>query len=100
MLAEQMQGEMVIVFIFDSCAVVNNSEVSTKLPQLCTDKGLCSIAESMYLIKFDSLTRTSADSNQLPVREAVLRLCCSPLLRYHSKWRCDSRFGGYRISNR
>jgi hypothetical protein len=27
--------------------------------------------------------------------EAVLRLVCSPLLRYHGKWRCDSRFGGY-----
>jgi hypothetical protein len=57
MVAEQIQGEMVLIFIFDNCAVVKNSEVSTKLPQFMVDKGLCSIAECLYLIKFDSPTR-------------------------------------------
>ena len=51
MLCEQLQGEMVVVLIFDNCAVVKNDEIATKLIQELVDRGICSVCEALYLIK-------------------------------------------------
>ena len=64
-IAEQLQGEMVVVLVFDNCAVGKNAEISTKLPQLIVDRGLAAVCEMWYLVK------------------------------YHGKWLSDARFGGY-----
>lgn len=65
MLAEQLQGEMVVVFLFDNCAVGKNGAVTAQLPQALVDRGLVSVAEVLYF----------------PT--------------YHGKYRADGRFGGY-----
>ena len=64
-LAQQLQGEMIVIFLFDNCAVGKNDEIATMLPQSFVDRGFCSICEATYF----------------------------PL--YHGKFRADGRFGGY-----
>ena len=48
MIGEQMQGEEVVVLLFDNCAVGKNGEVSTMLPQALVDRGICSVVEPLY----------------------------------------------------
>jgi hypothetical protein len=69
-LAQQLQGEMVVVFMFDNCAIGKNDEISGKLVQAFTDRGLCSVCEAGYF-----------------------RL-------YHGKFKSDTRFGGYEMNFR
>ena len=51
-LAELLQGEMVVMLLFDNCGVGKNWEIATALGRMLVDLGMCSIVDCTYFMLY------------------------------------------------